>query len=53
MKRRIIAWCLLAGFVLLLANIIFIKFYWQASVYIYLIITLTFLFSGKKYNSSG
>ncbi len=48
MKRRIFAWVLLAGFVLLLLNVMFIKFYWQLSMVIYLIIAFAFLiYNGK------
>lgn len=48
MKRRILAWVLLAGFVLLLLNIMFIRFYWQLSVMIYLIIAFAFLLYNSK-----
>lgn len=47
MKRRIFAWVLLAGFALLLLNVMFIKFYWQLSMILYLIIAFAFL----MYNS--
>jgi len=39
---------LLAGFVLLLLNIMFIRFYWQLSVMIYLIIAFAFLLYNSK-----
>ncbi|NLK86876.1 MAG: hypothetical protein GX279_05215 [Clostridiaceae bacterium] len=48
MKRRIIAWALLAGFVLLLLNVMFIKFYWQLSMVIYIIIAFAFLIYNSK-----
>lgn len=48
MKRRIFAWVLLAGFVLLLLNVMFIKFYWQLSMVLYLIIAFAFLMYNTK-----
>ncbi len=48
MKRRILAWVLLAGFVLLLLNIMFIKFYWQLSMVLYLLIAFAFLLYNSK-----
>jgi membrane protein implicated in regulation of membrane protease activity len=48
MKRRIMAWALLAGFVLLLLNVMFIKFYWQLSMILYLIIVFAFLMYNSK-----
>jgi hypothetical protein len=48
MKRRILAWVLLAGFVLLLMNVMFIKFYWQLSMVIYIIIAFAFLLYNSK-----
>ncbi len=48
MKRRILAWVLLAGFLLLLINVMFIKFYWQLSMIVYMIIAFAFLmYNGK------
>ncbi len=43
MKRRILAWVVLAGFVLLLLNLIVIRFQWQLSLVIYLIIAFAFI----------
>lgn len=48
MKRRIFAWVVLAGFVLLLLNVMFIKFYWQLSMVLYLIIAFAFLMYNTK-----
>jgi membrane protein implicated in regulation of membrane protease activity len=48
MKRRILAWILLAGFVLLLVNVMFIKFYWQLSMVIYIIIAFAFLLYNSR-----
>ncbi len=48
MKRRIFAWVLLTAFVLLLLNIMFIKFYWQLSAVIYVIIAFGFLLYNNK-----
>ncbi|MCX8130687.1 MAG: hypothetical protein N3I35_11385 [Clostridia bacterium] len=47
MWRRILAWIVLAGFVLLLANIIFIGYYRMQSIGIYAFIALLFLFTSK------
>lgn|GEM_PF-696020 len=43
MKRRIFAWVLLAGFLLLFLNVFIFKFYWQLSMTIYLIVAFAFL----------
>lgn len=48
MKKRIFAWVLLAGFVLLILNLIVFRFYWQLSMVVYLIIIFAFLFSNGK-----
>jgi hypothetical protein len=48
MKRRIFAWVLLTAFVLLLLNIMFIKFYWQLSAVVYVIIAFGFLLYNNK-----
>jgi vacuolar-type H+-ATPase subunit I/STV1 len=44
MNRRILAWVLLIGFILLITNLMTIRIYWQASIIIYIITTLFFLF---------
>lgn len=45
MKKRIFAWILLAGFVLLLLNLIVFKIHWQLSMAAYVIIVFAFLFA--------
>ncbi len=50
MKRRIFAWVLLAGFVLLLLNVMFIKFYWQLSMILYILIAVGFLLYNNRAN---
>lgn len=44
MLKRIMAWILLIGFILLLLNIAVFKIYWQVSVAIYLVIMLVSVF---------
>ena len=48
MAKRVIAWILAAGFVFLVANILFIGLYRGLSALIYILIVLTFLFTLKK-----
>lgn len=48
MKRRIFAWVLLVGFVLLLLNLIVFRIYWQLSMVVYLIILFAFLFTNGR-----
>lgn len=48
LMRRVIAWLLLAGFVLLVLNIAFIGFYRAESFIAYLIIMFFYLFSSMK-----
>ncbi len=48
MKKRIFAWVLLAGFVLLILNLFVFKFYWQLSMVVYLIIVFAFLLTNGK-----
>jgi len=43
MVRRILAWVVLAGFVLLLLNVMFFRFYWQLSVAIYIIVMIGYI----------
>jgi len=47
MMRRIMAWILLAGFVLLLLNIIMFQYYLEVSILVYLIIAIWFIFTNK------
>lgn len=54
MKRRIFAWGILIGFVLLLLNLIVFRFYWQLSMVVYLVIVFAFLLTnGKLVNAQG
>lgn len=48
MKKRVIAWVILIGFLLLLLNIIVFRFYWQLSMVIYILIAFAFVFSNGK-----
>lgn len=48
MLKRILAWVLLIGFAVLLINILFVQFWLPASVFVYILIALAFLFSNKK-----
>ena len=48
MKKRIVAWVLLAGFVLLLLNILVFRFYWQLSAVAYFIIMFAFLLTNGR-----
>lgn len=48
MKRRIFAWVLLAGFVLLILNLIVFRFYWQVSMVAYLVIVFAFILTNGK-----
>ena len=51
MIKRIFAWILLAGFVLLILNIIVFRYYWQLSVIVYLIIAVAFILTNGRRNS--
>lgn len=49
MKKRIIAWVLLAGFVFLILNILIFKIFTELSFLVYLVIVAYFvLFMNKK-----
>ncbi len=48
MLKRVTAWVLLIGFVLLLVNILWLHLYMQASFVIYAIVAVIFLFAGRK-----
>jgi Zn-dependent membrane protease YugP len=48
MLRRIAAWLLLAGFVLLIINILVIGYHRMLSAVVYAIIAVTFLFTARK-----
>ena len=54
MKRRIFAWILLAGFILLILNLIVFRVYWQLSMVVYLVIVFAFLLTnGKLLHTQG
>jgi hypothetical protein len=53
MLKRILAWISLAGFVLLLLNIMIFHVYIIPSIIVYLIIAVWFLFSKKPYTGKG
>jgi asparagine N-glycosylation enzyme membrane subunit Stt3 len=46
--KRVVAWFLLAGFVLLLVNIVFVHLYMVQSLTIYAIVALTYWFLLRK-----
>lgn len=46
--KRIFAWVLLVGFVLLILNLIVFRFYWQLSMVVYLVIVFAFLLTNGK-----
>ena len=48
MGRRILAWVLLAGFLLLLVNVIFIRYQWELSVAIYIMIAFGFVLYSSR-----
>jgi len=48
MKRRIIAWIVLAGFVLLLLNLIVFRFQWQLSLTAYVIIVFVYMLTNGR-----
>jgi hypothetical protein len=53
MKRRIFAWVLLIGFLLLLLNLLVFRFYWQLSMVVYLIIGFAFLLTNGRFNTEN
>ncbi|NTV90486.1 MAG: hypothetical protein HGA22_09045 [Clostridiales bacterium] len=48
MKKRVFAWVLLVLFVLLLVNLIVIRWQWQLSIAVYAVILVAFVFTAKK-----
>ncbi|HOV27471.1 MAG TPA: hypothetical protein PK566_14095 [Pseudobacteroides sp.] len=50
--KRVVAWVLLAGFVLLLINILFIHFYMIESLTLYAVVALTYWFILRRYFNS-
>ena len=47
MFKRVMAWIILAGFVLLMLNLVFGFFYRELSIIIYIIVVVAFLLSNK------
>lgn len=47
-KRRVFAWVLLVGFVLLLINLIFIHYQWLISLIIYLVVAVYFFLAVNR-----
>jgi Ca2+/Na+ antiporter len=47
MIRRVMAWILLVGFIFLLLNIVMFQYYLEASILVYLIIAVWFIFTNK------
>jgi hypothetical protein len=47
MLRRVFAWVLLAGFILLILNIAVFHYFLEASIFVYLIIAIWFIFTNK------
>lgn len=50
--KRVLAWVLLVGFLLLIVNILTVKFFLGPSVMVYILVVVLFLFTNKPYNSS-
>jgi hypothetical protein len=48
MLKRVLAWIILIGFVLLLLNIAIFHFYWQVSLAVYVVIIIFFVLSNGK-----
>jgi hypothetical protein len=44
MFRKILAWILLAGFILLLLNLAIFRIYWEISLTVYIFIMLMYFF---------
>ncbi len=53
MVRRITAWVLLAGFLFLILNLIVLRYYWQLSMVIYLIIVFVFILTNRQGGKTG
>ncbi len=47
MGRRVLAWILLAGFLLLILNIIVIGYQRMLSIAVYMVVALSFVFTNK------
>mgnify|MGYP000894270292 CR=1 FL=1 len=50
MRKRIIAWCLLIGFVLLIVNILILKKFLEVSFIVYMAICAYYLVTMKQKN---
>jgi hypothetical protein len=48
MLKRVLAWIILIGFVLLLLNIAIFHFYWQVCTAVYVVIIIFFVLSNGK-----
>jgi|GEM_PF-595230 len=53
MLKRILAWIILGGFVLLLLNIAIFHFYWQICTAVYVVIIIFFVLSSGKIVPTG
>lgn len=51
--KRVLAWVLLVGFVLLIVNILTFKFFLGPSVMVYILVVVLFLFTNKSYKSNN
>ncbi len=51
--KRVLAWILLVGFVLLIVNILTFKFLLGPSVMVYILVVVLFLFTNKPYSSNN
>lgn len=52
MKKRVLAWILLAGFVLLLLNIVAFQIFLMQSIAVYAVIAVWFIFTNKPLPSN-
>ncbi|WP_034860610.1 hypothetical protein [Ruminiclostridium cellobioparum] len=52
MKKRVLAWILLAGFVLLLLNIVVFQIFLMQSIAVYAVIAVWFIFTNKPLPSN-
>ncbi len=52
MKKRVLAWILLAGFVLLLLNIVVFHIFLMQSIAVYAVIAVWFIFTNKPLPSN-
>jgi len=49
MVKRVFAWILLIGFILLLINLIFFRYYWQVSLALYIAAAIYFIIFNNKH----